>query len=129
MTSGAEASREGWSRRRFIGALGGAAAVVAVPAPASAPADPESAPPTGSTRAPAPSARRTGKAAGPHPLYLGTYTSVDGGGKGIGLATYDASTGRITGAGTITGVADPSFLALHPDGRTLYAVDEQTAAR
>jgi 6-phosphogluconolactonase len=129
MTSGAEASREGWSRRRFIGALGGTAAVIAVPAPASAPADPESTPTADSApaKAPAPSAHGKGKAAGPRPLYLGTYTSVDGGGTGIGLATYDASTGQITGAGTLTGVADPSYLAVHPDGRTLYAVDEQTA--
>ena len=57
---------------------------------------------------------------GPRPLYLGTYTSVDGGGEGIGLASYDPATGRISGAGVIGGVGDPSFLAVHPDGRTLY---------
>lgn len=62
---------------------------------------------------------------GPRPLYLGTYTSVDGGGEGIGLATYDPVTGRITGAGVVGGVGDPSFLAVHPDGRTLYAVNER----
>lgn len=128
MTSGAEASREGWSRRRFIGALGGTAAVVAVPAPAAAPADPDSSrtttPEPSAAKAPA---HRKGKDSGPHPLYIGTYTSVDGGGKGIGLATYDTSTGQITGGGTLTGVADPSYLTVHPDGRTLYAVDEQTA--
>jgi 6-phosphogluconolactonase (cycloisomerase 2 family) len=50
---------------------------------------------------------------------------VDGGGEGIGLATYDPATGRITGTGTLTGVADPSYLAVHPDGRTLYAVNER----
>ncbi|MFI6645050.1 lactonase family protein [Streptomyces sp. NPDC050504] len=61
------------------------------------------------------------------PLFLGTYTSVDGGGGGIGLATYDEVTGRITGRGTIEGVGDPSYLALHPDRRTLYAVNERTA--
>jgi DNA-binding beta-propeller fold protein YncE len=129
MTSGAEPSRGGWSRRRFFGTLAGTAAVVVVPAPASAPGDPESAPAADSTaaEAPAPGAHRPGKDSGPRPLYLGTYTSVDGGGTGIGLATYDASTGQITGTGALTGVADPSYLALHPDGRTLYAVDEQTA--
>ncbi|MDV9176607.1 lactonase family protein [Streptomyces sp. W16] len=125
MSSGADASQDGWSRRRFLGALGGTAAVVAVPAPASAPTDPETAPTA--AKAPAPGAHRTGRASGPRPLYLGTYTSVDGGGTGIGLATYDPTTGEITGAGTLTGVADPSYLALHPDGRTLYAVDEQTS--
>ncbi|EGX54699.1 hypothetical protein SZN_36624, partial [Streptomyces zinciresistens K42] len=62
---------------------------------------------------------------GPRPLYLGTYTSAEGGGRGIGLASYDPGTGRITGAGTVEGVGDPSYLALHPDRRTLYAVNER----
>ncbi|MER7181055.1 lactonase family protein, partial [Streptomyces hyaluromycini] len=65
----------------------------------------------------------------PRPLYLGTYTSADGGGTGIGLARYDPVTGEITGTGTLTGVADPSYLAVHPDGRTLYAVNERTDGR
>ncbi|KJK40782.1 6-phosphogluconolactonase [Streptomyces variegatus] len=69
--------------------------------------------------------REARRPSGPRPLFLGTYTSVEGGGKGIGLATYDAATGRITGTGTITGVGDPSYLAIHPDRRTLYAVDER----
>ncbi|WP_202436993.1 lactonase family protein, partial [Streptomyces sp. SID5910] len=62
---------------------------------------------------------------GARPLHLGTYTSAEGGGKGIGLAEYDARTGRITGLGTVTGVPDPSYLAVHPAGHTLYAVDER----
>jgi 6-phosphogluconolactonase (cycloisomerase 2 family) len=36
-------------------------------------------------------------------------------------------TGAVTGGGVVTGVDDPSFLAVHPDGRPLYAVDERTA--
>ncbi|MFE3850179.1 lactonase family protein [Streptomyces griseorubiginosus] len=77
---------------------------------------------------PSPTGTRSRRAAtGPRPLYLGTYTTVEGGGPGIGLATYDAAGGRITGTGTITGVTNPSYLALHPDGRTLYAVAEQDA--
>ncbi|GHB66198.1 hypothetical protein GCM10010377_66370 [Streptomyces viridiviolaceus] len=66
-----------------------------------------------------------GESTGPRPLFLGTYTSAEGGGKGIGLAEYDPRTGRITGRGTLTGVDDPSYLAPHPDGRTLYAVNER----
>ncbi|MFI9758804.1 lactonase family protein [Streptomyces sp. NPDC051963] len=111
----------GVSRRRFIGALAGTAAV-ALPACNDAPA------PTAETAASetaASSPREAAKPSGPRPLYLGTYTSVDGGGKGIGLATYDAATGSITGAGTIENVGDPSYLALHPDGGTLYAVNER----
>ncbi|MFD0168877.1 lactonase family protein [Streptomyces decoyicus] len=62
---------------------------------------------------------------GDRPLFLGTYTSAAGGGSGVGLGTYDTATGRITATGVVPGVADPSYLALAPSGRTLYAVDEQ----
>ncbi|WP_425508545.1 lactonase family protein [Streptomyces roseirectus] len=61
----------------------------------------------------------------PRPLYIGTYTSPDGGGAGIRLAAYHPVTGRIRSTGMVTGVQDPSFLATHPDGRTLYAVNER----
>ncbi|WP_328951162.1 lactonase family protein [Streptomyces sp. NBC_00184] len=66
-----------------------------------------------------PGAGRTG------PLFLGTYTSADPGGTGIGVASYDAATGGITSRTVVTGVENPSYLAVHPTGRTLYAVDEQ----
>ncbi|MFF7468337.1 beta-propeller fold lactonase family protein [Streptomyces sp. NPDC008092] len=120
MGSGTEGTRGGWSRRRFVGALAGTAAVVAVPAPAAPPVERphRAARPAAVTPAQTPPASR--------PLYLGTYTSVDGGGTGIGIVAYDPATGAITGAGTLTGVADPSYLAVHPDGRTLYAVNERT---
>ncbi|SPF04891.1 6-phosphogluconolactonase [Streptomyces sp. MA5143a] len=71
-----------------------------------------------------PSASRT-PTTGPRPLFLGTYTSAEGGGAGVGVAVYDARSGRITGRGTIAGVGDPSYLAVHPDGRTLYTVNER----
>ncbi|MFE9417366.1 lactonase family protein [Streptomyces griseofuscus] len=106
-----------WSRRRFIGMGAGAAAVVAVPAPAAPPPDP--------ARSAATGRRPADREDGPRPLYVGTYTSVPGGGTGIGLASYDPESGLVTGSGTLTGVPDPSYLAVHPDGRTLYAVDER----
>lgn len=122
----------GLSRRRFVGTLAGTAAVAALPAAtacdeAPAPADrADTTTPEATTAETRPSAQpESRKPSGPRPLYLGTYTSAEGGGKGIGLATYDPATGRITGAGTITGVGDPSYLALHPNGRTLYAVSER----
>ncbi|WP_225829781.1 lactonase family protein [Streptomyces sp. NK08204] len=120
----------GWSRRRFVGAVAGAAAVVAVPSPAAPPAGGAPAPESAPAPAPAPapdektSAGSPREGSAPRPLYLGTYTSVDGGGTGIATASYDPATGRITGSGTLTGVPDPSYLARHPDGRTLYAVNE-----
>ncbi|MEV0182303.1 lactonase family protein [Streptomyces sp. NPDC050625] len=134
MDSGAQAAGGGWSRRRFVGALAGTAVVVAVPAPAAPRASAPEAAGTGASdasRTGAPQAHQPAPAEAsrtpsrPRPLYLGTYTSAQGGGTGIGLATYDPATGAITGAGTLTGVADPSYLAVHPNGRTLYAVNER----
>ncbi|WEP00129.1 lactonase family protein [Streptomyces sp. FXJ1.172] len=119
MDTRARAGGGRWSRRRFAGAVAGTAAVVVVPSPAApAPGSPPRA-------AASPAATPPRDESGPRPLYVGTYTSVDGGGTGIGLASYDPATGRISGSGTLTGVADPSYLAVHPDGRTLYAVDER----
>jgi 6-phosphogluconolactonase (cycloisomerase 2 family) len=122
----------GLSRRRFVGGLAGSAAGVTLPAATAcddAPAPPDTADTSAtgaSTPGTRPSAQSESRApSGPRPLYLGTYTSVEGGGKGIGIATYDPVTGGITGAGTIADVGDPSYLALHPDRRTLYAVDER----
>lgn len=92
------------SRRQVLSAAGAAAAVLGS---------------AGTARAARPRAART--------AYLGTYTSSSGGGTGIGIAGYDPSTGALASTGTLEGVADPSFLALGPGGRTLYAVDEQSA--
>ncbi|MET8076645.1 lactonase family protein [Streptomyces sp. NPDC005303] len=134
----------GLSRRRFVGVLTGAATGLAgcssspeassdASREASSEASSGSAPrktPAGSAEDPSAGPAGTPSApspTGPRPLYLGTYTSVEGGGTGIGVAAYDAGSGRITGTGTVTGVANPSYLAVHPDGRTLYAVDEQDA--
>lgn len=119
----------GWSRRRFVGALAGAGSGLVgcstSSGPSSAAAPSETSRPTG-TASPSPTKTSPSPTpTGPRPLYLGTYTSAEGGGEGIGVATYNAGSGRITGAGTITGVTNPSYLARHPDGRTLYAVAEQ----
>jgi 6-phosphogluconolactonase (cycloisomerase 2 family) len=112
----------GWSRRRFVGALTGSAAAAALPAVAGcSDTSPPSPAPEAGTSTPA-GAREP---SGPRPLYVGTYTSAEGGGKGIGLATYDTATGRVTGAGTLPGIGDPSYLAVHPDRRTLYSVNER----
>ncbi|MGA5319374.1 lactonase family protein [Streptomyces seoulensis] len=109
----ARTNRDGWSRRRFVGAMAGTAAVVTVPAPAAPPPDP----------APAPHRPKT--APGPRPLYLGTYTSVEGGGKGVTVAKYDPVSGAVTDAESLAEIPDPSYVTVHPDGHTLYAVDER----
>ncbi|MER7563785.1 lactonase family protein [Streptomyces sp. NPDC097941] len=121
----------GWSRRRFVGALAGAGSGLVGCSTSSKPssaAAPSQAPGSPGTVSPSPAKTPSAAApTGPRPLYLGTYTSAEGGGTGIGVAVYDGGSGRITGKGTITGVTNPSYLAVHPDGRTLYAVAEQDA--
>lgn len=101
------------SRRTLLGAL------LAGGALAAAPALPRSERPDRALPTAAHQARRTA------PLFLGTYTSTTPGGTGIGVASYDPATGTITAGTVVTGVENPSYLALHPTGRTLYAVDEQ----
>ncbi|MFJ1700585.1 lactonase family protein [Streptomyces sp. NPDC088252] len=108
------------SRRTVLGALIAGAALSVAPAP---PAPPGSSRPPGAAPDPAP-------AVGSRPgavrrLLLGTYTSAEGGGRGIGTASYDATTGAISAGPVITGVDNPSYLAMHPSGATVYAVDEQ----
>ncbi|GGL01914.1 lactonase family protein [Streptomyces flaveus] len=128
MGKGAEPARGALSRRRFVRV--GALAAAAVTAPAGCGTQdtqdrPEAATTSTTARAASPSTSAKPRPTGPRPLFLGTYTSAEGGGTGIGLATYDITTGRITGTGTLTGIGDPSYLAAHPDGRTLYAVNER----
>jgi len=60
--------------------------------------------------------------ASPVTVYVGTYT--EGTSKGIYRFSLDLETGK-AGAPALAGAAkNPSFLALHPSGRFLYAVSE-----
>ncbi|MER8071247.1 lactonase family protein [Streptomyces sp. NPDC094034] len=54
--------------------------------------------------------------------FIGSFTST--GGRGIIAVTVDAGTGALTERGATDAVADPSYLALSPDGSVLYAVSE-----
>jgi 6-phosphogluconolactonase len=65
-----------------------------------------------------------GTAAARQRVFLGTYTSSGGG--GIALAGVDPATGRLAVDKWVRAVPDPSWLALTPDKRTLYAVTEAT---
>ena len=56
-------------------------------------------------------------------LYVGTYTEekrTDG----IYLVSMDRRSGQLRQVGAVNAGANPSFLALHPNGRLLYAVNE-----
>jgi 6-phosphogluconolactonase len=55
--------------------------------------------------------------------YLGTYTEGTGS-EGLYHALFDPSTGALRVDGVTRGVRNPSFLAFHPGGGTLYAVEE-----
>jgi 6-phosphogluconolactonase len=55
-------------------------------------------------------------------LYVGTYTRD--GSEGIYRLRMDPASGALTPAGVTSGIENPSFLAIHPDLHTLYAVAE-----
>ncbi len=57
-------------------------------------------------------------------LYVGTYTNGDS--EGIYRCRMNAETGALETVEATGRIANPSFLALHPDGTFLYAVSETT---
>jgi 6-phosphogluconolactonase len=56
-------------------------------------------------------------------FYVGAYTNVPDS-KGINAFRFDAATGKLTPLGLMAATSSPSFLALAPNGRFLYAVNE-----
>ena len=62
--------------------------------------------------------------AGKYLVYVGTYTEEGSKSKGIYAFRYDAATSDITPLGLAAETTNPSFVALHPNGRFLYAVNE-----
>lgn len=58
-------------------------------------------------------------------LYAGCYTHESP----VGVRVYDASDpdGHLVERGEVTGIEQASFLAVHPNGRVLYAVSETTS--
>src|SRR5258708_26407529 len=55
-------------------------------------------------------------------VYVGTYT--DSGSKGVYAYRFDAGTGEVNSIGLAAETESPSFLAIHPSGRFLYAANE-----
>lgn len=55
-------------------------------------------------------------------VYFGTYTGVES--KGIYVSRFEADTGKLTEPELAAQTGNPSFLAVHPNGRLLYAVGE-----
>ncbi|MBI3411654.1 MAG: lactonase family protein [Planctomycetes bacterium] len=55
-------------------------------------------------------------------VYIGTYTGKDS--KGIYRCDLDLASGKLSNLAVAAETINPSFLALHPNGRFLYAVGE-----
>ena len=57
-------------------------------------------------------------------VYFGTYTGPKS--KGIYRSRLDLATGQLSPAEVAAACDSPSFLAVHPNGRYLYAIDESS---
>jgi 6-phosphogluconolactonase len=65
------------------------------------------------------------EAKGKYLFYVGTYTKEEGSqSKGIYAYRYDVATGESAALGLAAETTNPSWLAIHPNGRFLYAVNE-----
>src|SRR6185312_505792 len=60
-----------------------------------------------------------------YPFYLGSYAPATQ--PGIYAFTLDGNSGQLTPGWTFTGIVHPSFVALHPNKRWLFAVSETSA--
>jgi 6-phosphogluconolactonase len=61
--------------------------------------------------------------ASPYLVYVGTYTTKQTS-KGIYAYHFDATSGQLTSIGLAAESIDPSFVAVHANGKYLYAVNE-----
>jgi 6-phosphogluconolactonase len=57
-------------------------------------------------------------------VYIGTYTEGDSNSEGIYVSRLDETSGELTEPVLAATVLNPSFVAIHPNGRWLYAVSE-----
>jgi len=110
------------SRRKFLAlslpAVATLAALIAIPAWARHSAAPSATAPNSATSPPA----NPDKA--PFYLtYIGTYTTKQES-KGIYAYNFNPATGEFTPIGLVAETTDPSFVAVHPNGKYLYAVNE-----
>jgi 6-phosphogluconolactonase len=101
------------NRRRRIGALRTALMVLGIGVATQAPA-----------RAGANEMAPAEKASGPLWLYVGTYTGGRTPSEGIYLLEMDPQSGRVVNQGAVAKLTNPSFLAIHPGGKFIYAVNE-----
>jgi 6-phosphogluconolactonase len=55
-------------------------------------------------------------------VYIGTYTGASS--KGVYVSAFDPANGKLSAPDLAAETKNPSFLAVHPNGRFLYAVGE-----
>ena len=96
---------QGVSRRRFVM---GAAAVALAPSFMSKAED-----------------AAPGKKAGKVLAYVGTYTGTSSNGEGIYLFEMNEATGELSGKRLVAKTPAPSWIAIHPSKKYLYAVNER----
>jgi len=65
---------------------------------------------------------------GKYYVYIGTYTGKDGS-KGIYRSELDLATGKLSAPEVAAEVGSPSFLAIAPNGKALYAVGEAAGGK
>ena len=68
-------------------------------------------------------AAKNATAEGQYLAYVGTYTTKTNS-KGIYAFRFDAATGRLNAIGIAAETPDPSWVAVHPGGKYLYAANE-----
>ncbi len=61
-------------------------------------------------------------------VYFGCYTNEKSGSKGIHRSSFDSATGTLSEPVLAAETGNPSFLALHPNGKFVYAVGEMAGA-
>ncbi len=59
-------------------------------------------------------------------VYFGTYTNAKTASKGIYRSRLDVATGQLSPAELAIAAKDPAFLAVHPKGDFIYAIDESS---
>ena len=57
-------------------------------------------------------------------VYFGCYTNANTGSKGIYVSKFNSASGELSAPALAAETASPSFLAIHPSRKYLYAVGE-----
>ena len=62
-------------------------------------------------------------------IFIGTYTPPKGESKGVYSLQFNPTTGELSTPVLAAKLSNPTFLALHPNGRVIYALSESDTVR